>query len=87
MTLRPGDLVKMIPYSFDVNTRAAWHWSVDVETARDSDIRSVNVRRVYLVLALRNDKWSTRWALITDGSEMVWQRIDIIEKLSQNQAI
>jgi len=82
--MRPGDLITIEPVE-EGGTRYGWHWSMNFDkmvapdAAADSLIK-LEMRGVYVVLMSVNDKFSTRWTLITNGSILAWQRDKFMRK-------
>lgn len=78
--MRPGDMITIEPVSeYGSGCRYGWHWSMDfnkmapVNELADALIK-LEMRGVYVVLSSVNDKFSTRWTLITNGNILAWQR-------------
>lgn len=69
----------------DGGCRYGWHWSLDFNrmtpvTELANNLVKLEIDALYLVLSLLNDKYSNRWALVTDGNVIAWQRIVFMKK-------
>jgi hypothetical protein len=65
--------------------RYGWHWSVQLEAKTSvgelaNRLVELSCGSVYLVLSLVNDKYSKRWALVTNGNVIAWQRTNCMRK-------